>query len=182
MREFEPFRCSECGHEVHLARGAGRTREYVRGVVLPIPEDFELPTCSSCGELHMIPEFSTRLDALLRARYLREQSVHCRELVELLLASHGITQGDVEAACAVTPSYLSHVLAGRKQASITLIRLLEAFVSDGGELERHLAGRGWSRPNCYPFLVKEPRARNGFSDCSWAKHVGPIPDFEEAIA
>ena len=49
--------------------GVGRTREFRRGVHLPVPDAFELPTCESCGEILMAPEVSEPLDALLAARY-----------------------------------------------------------------------------------------------------------------
>ena len=49
-----------------LTARSGRVREYRRGVPLPIPDDFEIPTCARCGEEFMIPEVSEPLDALLQ--------------------------------------------------------------------------------------------------------------------
>lgn len=58
-------RCVECGGEVKLLAQAGRTREFRRGMELPIPAAFEIPTCSKCGEEYMVPEISDELDRIL---------------------------------------------------------------------------------------------------------------------
>jgi hypothetical protein len=70
--EIKLPRCSECGGAVKLTAKPGRTREYRRGVVLPIPDDFETPICISCGEEFMIPEVSEELDALLELAFHKE--------------------------------------------------------------------------------------------------------------
>lgn len=57
--------CSECGGEVKLLTGTKRTREYRFGVSLPIPDDFEIPTCIKCKEEYMVPEISEPLDKIL---------------------------------------------------------------------------------------------------------------------
>jgi hypothetical protein len=46
--------------------GHGRTRQLERGVHLPIPDDFGIPTCTRCGEESMSLDVSEKLDALLR--------------------------------------------------------------------------------------------------------------------
>lgn len=63
------MRCSECGSEIRLVTGPGRTRELTRGVPLQIPSDFPTPVCSGCGEEYMIPEVSDPLDLHLRQLY-----------------------------------------------------------------------------------------------------------------
>lgn len=45
----------------------------------------------------------------------------------------------VEAVCGVTKTYLAHVMAGRKEASVTLMRLLESFVMNAAEFDRHMS-------------------------------------------
>jgi hypothetical protein len=37
----------------------------VRGIHVPIPDDFLIPTCCSCGEMMMAADISTPLDSLL---------------------------------------------------------------------------------------------------------------------
>lgn len=128
--------CAECGKPVRLLKGSGRTREYVRGVALPIPDDFLIPTCTSCGETYMTEEISSKLDPILKRQFLKRQGEHFRRLINILILRHGITQREIVRVCGITPSYLSHVLAGKRQASITLTRLLEALVDSSSEFER----------------------------------------------
>ena len=77
-------RCSECGGAVKLIARSGRTREYRRGVALPIPDDFEIPTCTRCGEEFMTPEISEPLDLLLERVFLGRQ-VHELEVCARVL-------------------------------------------------------------------------------------------------
>lgn len=62
--------CSECSGEILLLAKSGRTREYRRGIILPIPEHIEIPTCNDCGEEFMIPEVSEVLDPILHTEFL----------------------------------------------------------------------------------------------------------------
>lgn len=129
MKTSESFpRCSECGGDVRLAAGAGRTREFRRGVMLAVPNDFEIPTCSRCGEEFMTPEVSEKLDAVLLREHLRRQAQELQLCTRVLCQRHGVTQQQIEDACGVTRSYLSHLLAGRREASATLMRLIKSFV------------------------------------------------------
>jgi transcriptional regulator with XRE-family HTH domain len=142
-KNFEPFPCVMCGADVHLVGGKGRTRLIARDVEWPIPNDFKLPTCSECGEIYFSIEYTDTLDALLDSEYAAHQAAHVGRLVSILRSRHGVTSRDVEKVCSVTPSYLSHVIAGRKKASVKLQRLLEAYVADSSEFTRHLEGRPW---------------------------------------
>jgi DNA-directed RNA polymerase subunit RPC12/RpoP len=58
-------RCPECGGKVEFKAISGRMREYRKGIMLSIPDDFPIPTCSKCGEEMMIPEVSCELDKIL---------------------------------------------------------------------------------------------------------------------
>lgn len=60
------FGCTECGSDVRMTSGPGRTCLIRRGVELPIPDDFETPVCESCGNSYGIPEVSERLDVVMR--------------------------------------------------------------------------------------------------------------------
>ena len=142
--EFKPFPCAICGEPVKLHGRPGRTFEFRRAVILPIPADFLIPTCVSCGEEHFTEGVLRKLNSILREDFLARQSHHFRELVVSLMERHDVSQKDIERACAVTASYLSHVLAGNRMASTMLTRLLEAFVACPAEFERHMADRPWS--------------------------------------
>lgn len=68
-KHMEKFpRCPECGGEVKLLAKEGRTREYIKGIHLSVPADFEIPTCVKCGEESMVPEIAQKLDWILTSR------------------------------------------------------------------------------------------------------------------
>ena len=121
-------RCAECGGTVVFLAKPGRTREYRRGVALPIPDAFEIPTCSKCGEEYMIPEVSEELDEILHQEFLARQQHELQVCMRALRLRHGVTQQRIEDACGVTRTYLSHLLRGRNEASETLMRLIKIFV------------------------------------------------------
>jgi hypothetical protein len=154
MNAFKKFSCAECGGTVDMAPGVGRTREFSRGFSVPIPDDFLIPTCGRCGELYVLPEIEQKLNAVLRKRLLQMQADHYRTLVDILMCRNGIKQKDVVRACGVTPSYMSHILNGKRRASTTLTRLLEAFVVCNAEFMRHVEGRRWSPFDAGLFAVK----------------------------
>lgn len=144
MSKFKPFRCGECGDTVKLVAKAGRVSEYRRGVSLPVPDDFEIPTCPTCGEQYFTVALSDAL-ADRQAELLPEwKRTECAALIDHIRKQHQVTLRQIEGACAVTPTYLSHVLAGGKQTSLTLLRLLQAFALRPDELERQLAGTHWA--------------------------------------
>jgi hypothetical protein len=162
MSAFKSFSCGECGHQVGLHAGPGRTHDYAVGVTIAIPDDFPIPTCPRCGEVYILPEVAEELEPILREKFLSAQSEHYCALVKILALRHNVTKKDIVRTCGITPSYLSHVLAGKRQASTTLTRLLEAFVADGSEFERHVNRRPWSYEGVFPFGVKVA-VNEGFS-------------------
>jgi transcriptional regulator with XRE-family HTH domain len=132
----------------------GQTRHFRRGVERPIPADVFVPICDQCAEVFMSPADSARVDAALRAALRKEQALRLQALVGVLRKRNGATQREVEQACAVTPSYLSHVLSGRRLASETLVRLIEAFVQCSSEFERYRTGVA-ARPHAFDALLLE---------------------------
>jgi hypothetical protein len=62
-----PFfpRCVECGGRMELTQRSGRTRELAKCVHLPVPADFNVPTCQLCGDEVWSPEMSQELDRLI---------------------------------------------------------------------------------------------------------------------
>lgn len=133
------FECDRCDGPVMLKTGPGRRREFRQGITLQVPEDFPIATCAGCGETYLTTSQAQRLDDLLKD----ELAAECRELVASVRRDADLTQKEVELACGVTPTYLSHVLSGKKQPSATLLRLLEAFAIFPCEASRHVAGMPW---------------------------------------
>lgn len=154
MTEFKPITCPECGHEVRLARGVGRTREYRRGVPpMPIPDDFDVPTCSNCGETFMLAETLPALEESQHQAYLSWQSSHLEEIVRVLSERHGASKRQIAGICGVTPSHLSHLLAGTDAASVTLLRLMESLLVCRSEFERHIEGSPLPVASAFPYGV-----------------------------
>jgi predicted nucleic-acid-binding Zn-ribbon protein len=61
---FQPFPCVECGSEVVLSAGIGRTREMQKNEFMNIPEDYLLPTCTVCGEEYFNQEIAEELQKI----------------------------------------------------------------------------------------------------------------------
>lgn len=141
--KFKPFQCGLCNAPVQLAQGPGRTREYRRGVALPVPANFAIPTCTACGEEYLSVDRAESLDVLQAPAYATWQKEHFTKVVDSIRTRHGVTLRQVESACDVTPTYLSHVLAGRKEASTTLLCLLEAYSLHPDEFARRRSGESW---------------------------------------
>lgn len=77
--ELEPeeggaFRCTWCPGLVTPQKGSGRTRLYKPGLRLPVPDDYEMPTCSGCGETYVSLAESKRLDELQLEMFRRALS------------------------------------------------------------------------------------------------------------
>lgn len=144
MAKSKAFSCGTCGGRVTFKKGPGRTYEYRRGVRLPVPSTFEIPTCNDCGERYFSSERSEALDALLKPVFAEWQTAHCNEVVERIQARHGTTLRELERACGVTPTYLSHILSGRKAPSDMLVFLLEAYALTPAEFVRRKDGVPWA--------------------------------------
>lgn len=144
MKKFRSFQCGSCGDKVELMRGEGRTREYRFGVSLPIPDDALVATCRGCGETWSTAEEAAELHALQAPAFAAWQRRHCAKVVARIQATHGATLREIERACGVTATYLSHVLSGRKEASATLLRLLEAYSLAPSEYARQRDGGSWT--------------------------------------
>jgi hypothetical protein len=144
MKNFRPFACDVCGTPVELIVGPGRTREYRRGVVLPIPDSFGIPTCPKCEETYFSAAEASKLARLQKPLFIEWQKDHIGKLLRAIRdANPGVTLRDIERASGVTGTYLSHLLAGRNEAGPTLMKLLEAFATHPAEFRRQLAGQSW---------------------------------------
>jgi Helix-turn-helix len=132
------FDCVECLGPVQLVAKPGRMHLYRRGHCLPVPDDFVAKTCARCGEMYLDDDETERLDLLLAPVFLKQQSKYVRSLVDNLREKHGVSLRDIERACGVTNTYLSHVIGGKRETSTTLIRLIEAFVRNPQEFRLYL--------------------------------------------
>jgi transcriptional regulator with XRE-family HTH domain len=115
---------------------------YRRGSKYELPADFEVPTCSACGAMFFDESLREAAKAALKPMYLADQRTHLTFLMETIHEKAGVSNRDVERACGVTRTYLSHLLKGRKEASEPLIGLLEAFAIHPADVHRRLQRQG----------------------------------------
>jgi hypothetical protein len=135
-------RCHECGGALSMRSAAGLTREMLPGVPMLIPDSIEVLRCSQCDEHFLDAAKSREIDDALehaRREWLRAEA---ERTIAILREREHVTIGQIEAACGVTPTRLSHAArSADKGPSLALVRLLQAFVVCPWELRRHLARR-----------------------------------------
>jgi transcriptional regulator with XRE-family HTH domain len=154
---FKPFRCADCEvGTVRYAKGRGRFRDYAWGVTLEVPQDVKIPQCDKCGETYVQAADIVELDRRMKTVFTEWAAHRLSEIVGVLVLRHAVTQRQIAAVCDVTPSHLSHILAGSAAPSMTLVRLLEAFASSQTEFDRHLSGGSAALRALYPFAVRQP--------------------------
>jgi transcriptional regulator with XRE-family HTH domain len=132
--------CQQCGGVVREKTGGDRTFEYRRGLPLPVPDDFAIATCETCGETYMTAEEYRDLADRQKPAFLAWQKEHVARVLRTIRDANKTTLREIERACGVTGTYLSHLLAGRNEASQPLINLLEALALYPAEYRRQLAG------------------------------------------
>jgi hypothetical protein len=180
--EFKTFPCAECGGAVRMLPPAGELREFRWGIRVPIPEDVLIPKCEQCGETYFSEEDSARVDAAVRSAYLDRQQYLYEALVGVIKQANGCTLRDIEDVCAVTPTYFSHVMKGRRVASLTLTRLLEMLAADAVAFDRYRRG-GRSSSTCVAVEAiarsPAPESRKGFL-CKAAQKWGHADVFVSA--
>jgi hypothetical protein len=142
------FDCDYCEGDVVLSTGPGRTYDFRTGITLEIPEDFATAICQSCGRSYLTSEEAERLE---RQFATSKQAAECRSLVDAIQRETGYTQRQIVLAAGVTPSHLSHVMAGDKQPSATLFGLLECLARHPEEARRRVEGKHW-KYTCPPVI------------------------------
>lgn len=150
--------CELCGESVAPATGPGRSFLYRRGLTLPVPDDFAIPTCVGCGELYLSEADHKALARAQQPAFMEWQRQHLSAVLDSIKETHGVRARDIERACGVTTTYLSHLIAGRNEASDTLLRLLEAFDLNPSEFHRCLSGTSWAKAK---FAAIQPAIRVG---------------------
>ena len=130
--------CFECGGTLNLKGGIDRVFVYRKGSEFVLPSDFEIPTCDNCGSDFLDEELENKAKELFRPMFLKEQNEHLEFLIKTIQTNTGMTLREIERACGVIDTYLSHILSGRKEASEVLIGQLEGFAIYPGEAKRRL--------------------------------------------
>ena len=165
MKQPRMFRCVECGGDVFPKTGAGRVSTYRLGIDLPVPENFVMPTCASCGEIYLTETAGDRLAQVQAPFYEAWLQSHAKKLIDHIRVRHGTTLAHLAGACAVTPTLFSKILSGKK-TSLTLVRLLEAFVANPSELQRHLEGGAFMMPQATVEAIVFSKPVSAWSGCA----------------
>ena len=121
MSNFKPRKCRECGGTVKLASSPGRMWPYKR-LVLPLPADYESPTCDGCGEEWLDRQRADDLDALLSDLYNERVSARSSRAVAVL--GRHRSQRALERLLGLSQGYLSKVIAKKKVPSDPLVSQL----------------------------------------------------------
>jgi YgiT-type zinc finger domain-containing protein len=135
--------CEICGGAVEPTTGGGRTFEYRRGLALAVPDDFSILTCAACGETYLSLEEHRALAEAQKPAFLEWQKGHVSRVLRAIRDANKVSLRDIERACGVTGTYLSHVLAGRNEAGQVLINHLEALALYPDEFRRELDRGPW---------------------------------------
>lgn len=124
-----PLECPECGTGkiVPTAR-PGRTARYRFLSDLPIPDDFEIPTCEQCGSEWIDGATAEALDAVQEEIYreLLQNSVN----TDLQTLTQYVTLRRLEQFLGLSHGYLSKVRSGARQPGAVLVRCLRLLATD----------------------------------------------------
>ena len=149
-------RCLRCNSvSVRPRKGVGRTRPYRVLATLPIPDDFEIPTCQHCGAEYSDASMERALDQVLAAVYLDSLQTLAKESIRKLTERDAetkrrfISQRQLELVLGLSQGYLSRLLSGHGKPSTPLVLLL-GLLSLSPERNRREVRRFWllaSLPN-----------------------------------
>lgn len=132
----EGFFCPTCEVGRVLPRKLGGRKAVARpGVTVLLPSSLELPTCNHCLDYSVPEDREAEVAAAVELALLDWQKGFVAEAVGRLCSLHNVTRRRVAAALDVRAEYLSNLTAGNatKTASVTLLRLLRAFVASPQE-------------------------------------------------
>ena len=151
----DEFRCMECGKgTVRPVAKDGRQAKF-RTLTLPVPAQFEIPTCDNCGTEWLNDTVAQAIDQALEQEYRSRM----RDLVIATMtrfSESNVHKSEIEKALGLSQGYLSH-LTGDKTPS-------EALASE------------------LVFLAQDPRRRMQDLETLWKKLSGPNPDPAGALA
>jgi transcriptional regulator with XRE-family HTH domain len=127
------------------------------GVEVELPAELELPTCEVCLDYSVPKSMAPAVAEAVRERLAEWQGPHVSNQVNALCRRHHVSRRRVAAALGVTASYLSNIAAGDKLASLTLLRLLRAFVAVPAEFTAALNGEPLNvQDRFHVFTIPQP--------------------------
>lgn len=129
--------CHECGGTVMRRSAEGLIWESIPGVPMGIPAAILLSRCDSCDDYGVTADDVDQIELALRSQVETWLSVEVERTIEFLRIRDRITPAQLEAVAGVGYGYFSRGMV----PSLTLLRLLQAFVACPSEIQRHLARR-----------------------------------------
>lgn len=127
--------CAECGERAVVPHAAaGRTSPWKQFASLPIPAEFQIPTCSKCGAEWIDGKTAAALDAALEQAAAQRLTKLVREALEVLGGC--VSQRELEAELGLSAGYLSKVKHGKETPSAQLVGLLALLASRPARLDQ----------------------------------------------
>lgn len=122
-------RCHGCGAIAVLPSAApGRMASYRNLTLLPIPADFEIPTCGACQRWQLDGATNARLLSILREQYGHALRARVRRAIDSLVLH--ISQRRLEGLLGLSQGYLSRLRAGAGTPSPELVSMLALLAED----------------------------------------------------
>ncbi len=124
-----PLECPECGTgQIVPAARPGRTVRYRCLAALPVPDDFEIPTCVQCGSEWIDGATAEAMDKVLELAF-REQ-LQKSVAADLERLTEHVSQRRLEESLGLSHGYLSKVRSGASRPSPVLARCLRLLAAD----------------------------------------------------
>lgn len=151
---MKTIECPVCGKKALARRkGPGRTMKH-RNMLVPVPDDFELPECSSCGARPLDWRTAERLDPLLEDAYQSRLASMAEADVASLAELRPLYEW--ERLLNLSAGYLSK-LRGAKKPSAQLAALLRLLVNHPER--RHELESLWEGKQASVVISERPRVR-----------------------
>lgn len=129
MTRKEVHRCTECGNGMILMNAkAGRFSPWRNMPSVPIPSDFEIPSCNNCGAEWLDEDTAEALDRVLGVEYRRILRERVRHAIDVLTPH--ISQRRLESLLGISQGYLSRLRSGEKDPSPELVSNLALLARD----------------------------------------------------
>ncbi len=116
---------------------AGRTARYRSLAGLPVPDDFEIPTCEQCGSEWVDGATAEAMDTVLERVY--RQQLQSSVAADLQRLNEHVTQRRLEESLGLSQGYLSKVRSGASRPSAVLARCLRLLAADPEHRLREMA-------------------------------------------
>lgn len=139
-------------------------------MLLELPDDLEVPTCTACGAMFISRETARKIDEALSTAYARELRVRAKELVEGLTKHR--SAWSLEWLLGLSQGYLSRIKHEKRTPSTALVACLALLAENPpariealesfwgvGNLDEHLAKihKAWAEDEAADKAPRSPQ-------------------------